>query len=144
VPCLRLWQVSLLLFVLAPCPVGLAAEGHGSQTLIQRPSDALNPQLTNIIEHNTITLYYNGSGDVPKDGDPSPEPKPISPLSDASLVEDAIFDELVATLNGSSLDQCAKCVMSVQIFHLAAIAQPVQGIKRLLGRICKLFPSWSG
>ena len=105
-----LWKKALLTCLLLFLPVPAAAKtssGHPDQSVLQAVPDALNPQLTNILEERNITLYYNGSGDVPEDGETSPRPDPISPLRDTSAIEDAIVAELIAVLEGSVLDECA-------------------------------------
>ena len=140
-----LWKKALLTCLLLLLPVPAAAKtfsGHPDQSVLQAVPDALNPQLTNILEERNITLYYNGSGDVPEDGETSPRPDPISPLRDTSAIEDAFVAELIAVLEGSVLDDCAKCITAVEIEHLAAVTQPVNTVVNILVRLCKVFPAW--
>jgi sphingomyelin phosphodiesterase len=102
--------------------------------------DALNPSLVNLIANDTIVLNYNGSGDVPGENEDSPRPHPLSPLSSPKLIEDAIFAEIIATVeNNGPLTECSKCIAVHQILHVTAISQPVDTITNILIRLCERF-----
>ena len=124
--------------------LSLSAAANGSsqgdrQSVLQTVLDALNPRLSNTIEDSSIVLYCNNSGDVPDDRVPSPRPPPLSPLHDTFAIEDAILTELVAVLNASILDQCAKCITALHIQHLAAVTQPIETVTNLSIRLCETF-----
>ncbi len=138
--CMNLICASILLLLIISVAATVPSRSDG-QSVLQAVPDALNPKLSNIIEEEKITLYYNCTGNVPEDGGASPKPEPISPLIETSAIEDAIFAELVAVIDGRVLDQCAKCIITLEIQHLAALTQPVEAITNLLIRLCEAFPS---
>jgi len=112
-----------------------------AQEPLQITPEALNPQLTNIVENETVTIYYNGTGPVPDDDLRSPAPEPITPLNSISLIEDAFFDDLRAIADSVTYsDACSKCIAGVQLLHLAAITQPVSTATNLLIRACHAIP----
>lgn len=102
--------------------------------------EALNPQLTNIVENDTITLYYNGSGPVPDYDKLSPIPEPITPFKQ-SLIEDSFLEELLSIIGATAYpDPCSKCVAVGQLLHFAAIGQPVEMVTNILIRACNMLP----
>lgn len=118
-------------FALAPDP---------DQVSLLKVPEALNPQLTNTVENDTITLYYNGSGPVPGYEELSPLPQPITPFKQ-SLIEHTFFDELLAIVQSAAYpDACSKCVAVGQLMHFAAVSQPVDMVTRLLIRACNTLP----
>lgn len=51
------------------------------------------------------------------------------------MIEDQFFNEIIGLVNGAWIsDNCTKCILSVEIMHLAAITQPVQTVTSLLVR----------
>ncbi|KAK5045799.1 hypothetical protein LTR84_008892 [Exophiala bonariae] len=111
------------------------AVGPAQVPLFKIPA-ALNPQLTNILDNDTITLYYNGSGPVPGYDELSPLPEPITPLNQ-SMIEDSFFDELMAILPSTAYpDPCTKCIAAGQLMHVVAISEPVDTVTNLLVRVC--------
>ncbi|KEF59628.1 uncharacterized protein A1O9_04474 [Exophiala aquamarina CBS 119918] len=123
----------------ATCGAHALASGQGQAPLKKLP-DALNPKLTNIVEKDIITLYYNGSGPVPDYDEVTPLPEPITPL-DESLIENAFLGELLSILETTAYpDVCSKCVAAGQLFHFVAISQPVEMVTSLLIRACNMFP----
>ncbi|MCJ1240001.1 hypothetical protein MMC14_008001 [Varicellaria rhodocarpa] len=102
---------------------------------------ALNPQLTNTIPNNGgPTLYYNASGPVPPYDELSPVPKPFTPYTSVSALEEYFYDEIVGIISNQSIfnTSCLKCIAATEVMHLAAITQPVSTITDLLIRLCNL------
>lgn len=104
---------------------------------------ALNPYNQNTIDNDTITLYYNGTGPVPGYNLKSPIPKPITPLTNPSVIAQYFYTELGGIINGSAIsDKCTKCIASVELMHLAAITQPVSTVTNLLIQLCEAIPAF--
>lgn len=104
---------------------------------------ALNPYNKNIVDNNTVTLYYNGTGPVPAYDLKSPKPKAIPPLTNSSMIEQLIYAELSGIINGSAIpDKCSKCIASVELMHFAALTQPVSTVTNLLIELCEAIPAF--
>lgn len=102
--------------------------------------EALNPNLTNTVGKDLITLYYNGSGPIPGYDHRSPIPEPITPLSE-SLIEQTLLNELLSIVDTPFYpDNCTKCLAAGQILHAAAISQPVSVFTNLLVKGCNALP----
>jgi sphingomyelin phosphodiesterase len=107
--------------------------------------DALNPTLTNLIANDTVVLNYNGSGEVLGENENSPKPHPLSPLPSPTLIEDAIFAEIIVTIASNGLfTDCSKYIAVHQILHIAAVSQPVDTITNILVRLCERFAEAPG
>lgn len=121
----------------------LASTIGSAQEILKSNVPALNPQLTNIINNDSLTLYYNGSGPVPDYHELSPVPDPISPLKDLSAIEDVFLNEFVGIANSTVFpDSCTKCVAEMELMHLAAITQPVSTVTNILIRACNALPGY--
>ena len=114
-----------------------------NQAVLHSSPDALNPQTTNLIANENITLYYNGSGPVPPDERKSDPPTPIRTINETSAVEDLFVDQIIATYTETSpLDDCSKCIAAHSSLHLLAKTQPVSVVTNALIRICQAIPSF--
>lgn len=112
---------------------------NAQSPLINVP-EALNPKLTNTVENDTITLYYNGTGPVPGYDQQSPIPEPITPFTQA-LIEKSLLDELLSIATTSFYpDNCSKCLAAGQMLHMAAISQPVSVFTNVLINACHALP----
>ncbi|KAK5451412.1 hypothetical protein LTS15_008176 [Exophiala xenobiotica] len=116
-----------------------ASFGNAQAPLMNTPH-ALNPNLTNTIGRDIITLYYNGSGTVPGYDEKSPLPHPITPLP-GELIEDSLVSQLVSIADTAFYpDNCSKCLAASQLLHVAAISQPVSVFTNVLIRACNTLP----
>ncbi|KIV80215.1 hypothetical protein PV11_07731 [Exophiala sideris] len=111
-----------------------------AQSPLFKPPVALNPNHTNIIASDVITLFYNGTGPVPDYDETSPIPPPITPFTE-SQIEDSLLSELLA-INSTSFypDNCSKCLAATQLLHAAAISQPVSVFTNVLIKACNALP----
>ncbi|KAI1623540.1 sphingomyelin phosphodiesterase [Exophiala viscosa] len=111
-----------------------------AQSPFIKPPVALNPNHTNIIASDVITLFYNGTGPVPDYDETSPIPPPITPFTE-SQIEDSLSSELLAINNTSFYpDNCSKCLAATQLLHVAAISQSVSVFTNVLIKACNVLP----
>ncbi|KAK4937114.1 hypothetical protein LTR10_022166 [Elasticomyces elasticus] len=119
---------------------GFAPSLSNAQSPLFKPPIALNPNHTNIIASDVITLFYNGSGPVPGYDEKSPIPQPITPFTETQI-ENSLLSELLA-INSTSFypNDCSKCLAATQLLHSAAISQPVSVFTNILIKACNALP----
>ncbi|KAK6382352.1 hypothetical protein LTS17_004239 [Exophiala oligosperma] len=121
-----------------------ASSFSNAQAPLVSTPHALDPNLTNTIASELITLFYNGSGSVPEYDRKSPIPDPITPLP-SEAIEDSLLSQLVSIADTSFYpDNCTKCLAATQLLHATAITQPVSVFTNILIKTCNTLPFVKG